>query len=106
MLFPALLPSENDFTPPNGLTRVGGGFADCFGEPAQAGDLRIGDRFARAQSSREFTQYRKTGRVMAPVHLCGAALPEKMHGDRAESERVDELGDVTCARRHGVWRMF
>jgi hypothetical protein len=71
-----------------------GGFADRFGEPAQASNVRIGDGVTRAESSREFTQYRKTGREMPPVRLCGAALPEKMHGDRAESEGVDEFGDV------------
>jgi hypothetical protein len=32
---------------------------------------------------------------MAPVCLCGAALPEKMYGDRAKCKRVDEFDDVT-----------
>ncbi len=39
---------------------------------------------------------------MAPVCLCGAALPEKMYGDRAKCKRVDEFGDVTGARGHGL----
>jgi len=71
-----------------------GVFSDRFREPPQASNLHIGD-LARPQASREFIQYRKTGRIMAPVCLCGAALPEKMYGDRAKCKRVDEFGDVT-----------
>jgi len=73
-LHAGLLPSKNDFTPSDVLPRVSG-FPDGFREPAQASNLGIRDPFTCPQACRDIAQYRKTGRKMAPICLCGAALP-------------------------------